>query len=110
MQWCVRVLRVFPFPAVLVQMRFERESYGISGNSLRFGLKIRGCLVIREKRRNLESRSNAFCTAKVMEPLVIHYVFSLKIRGSLVIHYDFGNSGGICSTVRVAMYTGTNLK
>ena len=32
-----------------------------------------------------------------MEPLVIHYVFSLKIRGSLVIHYDFGNSGGICS-------------
>ena len=37
-----------------------------------------------------------------MEPLVIHYVFSLKIRGSLVIHYGFGNSGGICSTVRVA--------
>ena len=33
-----------------------------------------------------------------MEPLVIHYVFSLKIRGSLVIHYGFGNSGGICST------------
>ena len=38
------------------------------------------------------------CTAKVIEPLVIHYVFSLKIRGSLVIHYGFGNSGGICST------------
>ena len=38
------------------------------------------------------------CTEKVMEPLVIHYVFSLKIRGSLVIHYVFGNSGGICST------------
>ena len=36
------------------------------------------------------------CTAKVMESLVIHYVFSLKIRGSLVIHYGFGNSGGIC--------------
>ena len=34
-----------------------------------------------------------------MEPLAIHYVFSLKIRGSLVIHYDFGNSGRICSTV-----------
>ena len=38
------------------------------------------------------------CTAKVMEPLVIHYVFSLKIRGSLVIHYGFGHSGGICSS------------
>ena len=38
------------------------------------------------------------CTAKVIETLVIHYVFSLKIRGSLVIHYGFGNSGGICST------------
>ena len=40
-----------------------------------------------------------------MEPLVIHYVFSLKIRGSLVIHYDFGNSGGICSTSTVPVFT-----
>ena len=41
-----------------------------------------------------------------MEPLVIHYVFSLKIRGSLVIHYGFGNSGGICSSSTVYTRTG----
>ena len=39
-----------------------------------------------------------------METLVIHYVFSLKIRGSLVIHYDFGNSGGICSSLQVLFH------